>query len=377
MGKPAERIDLLFDARHIDQSGIGTYIDAQLPALEKILGRHGRTLAVLADRDNTPSVCSATSVVYSAPPTAPMYSLHEQQAWDRALTELRPRAFWTPHYPFPFTLARPRHRDVLSFVTVHDDNHLLPADISGQSAPRRAYARAMLAIDARRARIIFTPSRAAADALADYIPSARFVVTPIPVGQQWFATPDLDRSPVRGRFLLYFGNVKRHKNLPAFLEAYAAVQHEIPHRLVIAGSGASVTMLDERVHKLATTLGERVQMLGRLEFDALHALVAAAELLVMPSLNEGAGLPPLEAMASGTAVLSSRIPSLSETCGSGADYFDPHDPRDLAHLLRHHCLDDRARTKLQSRGQAHVRDRQARIPTHAAAEAICAELKSR
>ncbi|BBX17978.1 glycosyl transferase family 1 [Mycolicibacterium duvalii] len=377
MGTPGERVDLLFDARHIDQSGIGTYITVQIPALEDVFARHGRTLAVLADRDYAPDVGATTSVVYSDPTNAPMYSLHEQRAWDHALDAVRPRAFWTPHYPFPFTLLRPRHRDVLAFITVHDDNHLLPTEISGQSNLRRAYARAMLGLDARRARILFSPSQAAADALAAYVPSARFVVTPIPVGPQWLQPADPGRSPVQDKFLLYLGNVKRHKNLPLLLEAYAQVQHDIPHRLVIAGSGASVKMLDERVHELATTLGERVQMIGRLDFDALHALVAAADLLVMPSLNEGAGLPPLEAMASGTAVLSSRIPPLRETCGDGADYFDPYDPQELAALLRRYCLDDAARAGLQARGHTHVHRRQAEIPTHAAAEAICAELPRR
>jgi glycosyltransferase involved in cell wall biosynthesis len=367
--------DLLFDVRHIDQSGIGTYISAQIPRLEQMLARHHRTLAILADRDNVPPVCKSTAVVLAEPSAASMYSIQEQRAWDHAVQSTRPRAIWVPHYPFPFTLWRRRNRGILSFTTVHDDNHLLPGSISGQSMARRMYARAMLEIDAREASTIFTPSRAAADALEKIVPFAEFVVTPIPVGEKWLQPVDPRLSPVEGKYILYLGNVKRHKNLPALLDAYAQVQQVIPHRLVIAGSGATVRTLDDRVQAQATALGERVQMIGRLDFDELHSLVAGADLLVMPSFNEGAGLPPLEAMASRTAVLSSNIPSLRETCADGADYFNPNDHRELAQLIRTHCLDDAARAELSARGWAHVTQRQTRISTDAAADAILAKLE--
>jgi len=374
MGDDGAMTDLLFDARHIDQSGVGTYIRTQLPHLERMLARHRRTLTVLADRGNAPVVGGGTRVVFSEFPGAPMYSVGEQRAWDAALRETRPRAMWVPHYPFPFTLLRRANRGVLSFVTVHDDNHLLPKDVSGQRAARRLYARAMLEVDARRSSTIFSPTQAAADALATFVPSAEFVVTPIPVGEEWLTPVDAGLSPVQGRYVLYLGNVKRHKNLPALLEAYGEVRQDIPHDLVIAGSGASVKMLDERVHASASALGDRVRMIGRLDFESLRALVAGADVLVMPSFNEGAGLPPLEAMASRTAVLCSDISSLRETCGSGADYFNPHDPGELARLMRTHCLDDTARNELAARGWAHVTERQALIPVDAAASAIVAKL---
>jgi glycosyltransferase involved in cell wall biosynthesis len=105
-------------------------------------------------------------------------------------------------------------------------------------------------------------------------------------------------------------------------------------------------------------------------------LVAAADLLIMPSLYEGAGLPPLEAMASHTAVLSSDIPVLQETCGEGADYFDPHDASALAELLTKFCDDEASRTALRERGWTHVTQRQEAIVPTASAEAICAALES-
>jgi glycosyltransferase involved in cell wall biosynthesis len=370
-------IDLLFDVRHIDQSGIGTYIGVYIPLLEEAFARRGRTLAVLADRDNVPPVAESTTVVVSEPSGALMYTVAEQRAWDHAIQATRPKAIWLPHYPFPFTLFRPGNRKILMFATVHDDNHLLPESITGNGRARRMYARTMLQIVARRSATIFTPSQAAADALATYVPNAQFVVTPIPVSEAWFEPTEPDLSPVQDRYILYLGNVKRHKNLSALLDAYTQVQQMIPQKLVIAGSGASVKMLDESIHAQASALGDRVDMLGRLEFDELRALVSGADLLVMPSFNEGAGLPPLEAMASHTAVLSSSIPSLRETCGGGAEYFDPTDHEELAELIRTYCLDDQARTELTSRGWTHVTQRQAHISTGAAAETILTKLDNR
>ncbi|WP_234880317.1 glycosyltransferase family 4 protein [Mycolicibacterium litorale] len=367
-------MDLLFDARHIRQSGIGTYIRTQLPHLEDAAARNGLCLAVLADPDSRPALRPSTEVIIASPSGAPMYSAAEQSAWRHAFEETRPRAVWLPHYPYPLARLLPGRRGMSLYVTVHDTIHLLPEAISGQSRARRAYARAMLKADAKGCRRIFTVSEATKVTLTEIEPSARVLVTPIPVDEVWLQPADPDLSPVQGRYVLYVGNTKRHKNLPLVLEAFAGLRDEIPHKLVIAGGGASLRTLDDRVRRLAEDNPDRVLVTGQLEFAALRALVASAELLIMPSLYEGAGLPPLEAMASRTAVLSSTIPALRETCGDGAEFFDPHQPDQLAELLRTYCTDDAARAELAERGHDHVLARQRRIRATAAADAICSDL---
>ncbi|UXA19297.1 glycosyltransferase family 1 protein [Mycobacterium sp. SMC-4] len=370
-GRPT---DVLFDARHIRQSGIGTYIRMQLPALQSVTARHGLRLSVLADPETVPALAAGTDVVHASPINAGMYTPAEQLVWRRAFAATKPRAVWVPHYPFPLARLLPGNRGVQLYATVHDTIHLLPREVSDQSAAKRAYARAMLAADARYCRRIFTPSEATKTTLTGIVHSARVLVTPIPVGEVWFEPVDRTLSPVSGPFLLYVGNSKRHKNLPLVIEAFAAIADSVPHRLVIAGGGASLRTLDDRVRLLAEAGGDRVVVTGQVDFAVLRALVASAQLLIMPSLYEGAGLPPLEAMASGTAVLSSTIPALRETCGDGADYFDPHDRDALIALLRRYCADDDARAQLAARGHAHVRQRQQQICATAAADAICADL---
>lgn len=367
-------VDLLFDVRHINQSGIGTYIATELPYLQDTVAKSGLSLAILANPGSQATVHEATQVVLADPADAPMYSLQEQQAWADALSVTRPRAIWVPHYPYPLALFAPPNRGTRSFVTVHDTLHIMPRRINGQPLPKQMYARAMLTLDARRATKIFTPSHATAKTLLDARPSARVLVTPLGLDEIWFTPVDPNLSPVQSRYIVYVGNAKWHKNLTVLLEAFEQVVASIPHKLVIAGGGESVRTVDGRVDALAAQRLDRIVISGRLDFAALRSLVAGADLLVMPSLHEGVGLPPLEAMASRTAVLASRIPALAETCGDGAKYFDPHDPRELADLLRTYCCDDEARAKLAARGFAHVTQRQSRISLPATSEAICAEL---
>lgn len=369
-------VDVLFDARHIRQSGIGTYIRTQLPHLERSLAQRGRSLAVLADRTTQPPVAPGTQVIVADPSDARMYTAAEQRVWDRVLGSTRPRAVWLPHYPFPLALLKPSTKNTQLFVTVHDTIHLEDRRVSNQNWPKQMYGRVMLEIDARRCAKIFTPSSATADAVTRVTPSAEIVVTPIPLDDVWFSPADSTLAPVRSPYVLYVGNVKRHKNLHVLLDAYAEVADAIPQKLVIAGGGESLRTLDERIDKRASSLGDRVEVAGRLPFETLRALIAGADLLVMPSLYEGAGLPPLEAMASRTAVISSDIPALAETCGDGADYFDPRDHRALAELLRALGNDDVARARLAARGWDHVTKRQSEIRTTTAADAICAALES-
>lgn len=368
------RIDVLLDARHVNQSGIGTYIRTELPTVETTLTQHGLSLGVLADEGKVPPLCDSTIVAFAQPSNAAMYSVGEQQVWRHALKSLQPRALWLPHYPFPFAILGQGNKHTKLFVTIHDILHLQPQNVSGKHFAYRAYARAMLSMDARRCSKIFTPSQATATALAGVSPKAQTVVTPIPVGDAWLTPSDPALAPVEGRYILFVGNAKWHKNLPVLFEAFREMASVIPHKLVIAGAGESVRNFDDRLAGYANELADRVQMIGRLDFETLRAMVAGADLLVMPSLYEGAGLPPLEAMASHTAVLASRIPSLRETCGDGAEYFDPHDYRTLAELLRTYCCDDEARAALAARGWAHVTSRQSQIKPTTAAEAICAEL---
>src|SRR5205823_2212382 len=123
----------------------------------------------------------------------------------------------------------------------------------------------------------------------------------------------------REPFLLYPANWWPHKNHERLLEAFAAVRRERPEvRLVLTGSDHP------------GGLPQGVSSLGRVSDERLADLYRSAAALVFPSLYEGFGLPPLEALACGCPVAVSRAGALPEVCGDAAVYFDPTAVEDIA-----------------------------------------------
>jgi glycosyltransferase involved in cell wall biosynthesis len=102
-------------------------------------------------------------------------------------------------------------------------------------------------------------------------------------------------------------------------------------------------------------LNGRVRFTDHLELSALQQLVTGADILVQPSLYEGFGLPPLEAMAAGTPCLASKIDPLVEVCGDAVAYCDPRDPADIARRLMELLESQEARQQLRSRGRERAR----------------------
>jgi glycosyltransferase involved in cell wall biosynthesis len=137
-------------------------------------------------------------------------------------------------------------------------------------------------------------------------------------------------EPPPGPYLLAVGDLRRKKNLPTLLKAFARLRSQgLEHRLVLAGPDAGE---GERLRAAAPN--GTVELTGWVDDERLDALMRGAELLVHPSLHEGFGLVLLEAMARGTPVAAARAGALPETAGDAAELFDPRDPADLAAAVR-------------------------------------------
>jgi glycosyltransferase involved in cell wall biosynthesis len=150
------------------------------------------------------------------------------------------------------------------------------------------------------------------------------------------------------RFLLYVGGLSPHKNLPRLIEAFArAAPAEL--RLVLVGDPGDVfhTHLPElRAAVEHFGLGERVVFPGFVPDDELVHAYNRAYALVQPSLLEGFGLPPVEAMACGVPVICSRAGALPEVVGDAGVYFDPTDVASIAEALRRLLDDEPGRDRL-------------------------------
>jgi glycosyltransferase involved in cell wall biosynthesis len=213
---------------------------------------------------------------------------------------------------FPLTVMIPRVTSPPAVTTVLDLQHeLLPAFFSHAE---RAYRRAVYGWSVRNSRLVVTISDHTAREVMDRygLPEAR--VRPIPLGVDHSKLTPGDG--MRARFLLYPAKAWPHKNHVSLFEAFA----------VLRRSHADLELV-LTAYEGPTPPG--VRSLGHVSRDELVRLYRTAAGLVFPSLYEGFGLPPLEAMACGCPVASSNAASLAEVCGDGARLFDPTSTDDM------------------------------------------------
>lgn len=171
----------------------------------------------------------------------------------------------------------------------------------------------------------------------------------------------LGRYSVHSPYLLYAGNVKPHKNLPRLIEAFALVKDQLrahPRyaelKLIIIGDELSQhSPLRHAVLKSRTQ--HDVRFLGFVAPQTLNVFYARATAFVFPSLYEGFGLPPLEAMALGTPVVTSNVSALPEVLGDAAVFVNPENVFDISRGIRQVLLDDGLRKLLAERGRQQVR----------------------
>jgi glycosyltransferase involved in cell wall biosynthesis len=330
------------DARMLLSSGIGTYLGALLP---RIVGRlPGARFCLLGDAAAL-SGLSLGERVTARELGAGVYSALEQPGLF-ARTPKETRVFWAPHVNFP--LAGPGRL----LVTVHDAFYLKPPPEARPRLDKAIYLRALMHALPRRAAAIATVSEFTKRELESALGPLRVPLEVVPNGiePRWFSPPPA-ASPHDRPYLLFVGNLKPHKNLKRTLAAFDRVAARVPHDFLVVGGGDE----DAYRHVVSAPHAARVRFLGPLDTTALQATVAHAAGLVLASLYEGFGLPPLEAMASGVPVLVSRAASLPEVCGDAALYCDPESVDDIARGLEELLGNEASRARLVPLGRARAR----------------------
>jgi glycosyltransferase involved in cell wall biosynthesis len=345
---------IAIDARKWRDYGIGTYV--------RNLVRH---LARL-DRETTyflfcPSADQATlrDLAENFVPVVDDsrgYRLQEHISIPQKLRSLGVDLFHTPHYVLPL-LCRGR-----SVVTIHDCIHLLFPEYLPNSYAKH-YAKFMMGQAISRSEMILTVSDASRNDILRFYPDAdpeKLHVVPNAIDPAILDEPSeedmarvRERYQIRGRFVLYAGNIKPHKNLERLIAAFGQLKQRPGHedvKLFIAGDDAHKYL---SLRRAVETAGVRhdVRFFGFVP-DATHAaLYRMAALFAFPSLYEGFGLPPLEAMACGTPVLTSRLSSLPEVVGDAAVLVDPYNPEEIANGMDRLLGDAPFADDLRARGR--------------------------
>jgi glycosyltransferase involved in cell wall biosynthesis len=174
---------------------------------------------------------------------------------------------------------------------------------------------------------------------------------PLPEDRRAAADAKLVAAGVRDPFVLYLGNLHPRKNVGRLVDAFIQLSGAVPDaRLVIAG-GQWWKGGDERARAARASRGSIV-FLGRVDDDVRRRLLERATLLAYPSMFEGFGLPPLEAMAAGTPVVSSDATAIPEVCGDAALLVDPTDVDAIADAMGRVLQDEDLRRQLRERGRA-------------------------
>jgi glycosyltransferase involved in cell wall biosynthesis len=344
------------DARKLHDFGIGTYIRNLLRQLARI--DRDTEFVVLCRPEDRLGIGVVGPNFRAVVETAGNYSVAEQVKVPIALKREGVTLFHAPHYVLPPLVG------CRSVVTIHDCIHLM----FPQYLPNRfalAYARTSIALAARRATRIMTVSESSKRDILRFVdaPPGKIDVIYNAYDERFGIEPrEEDVLRVRERyqlqdpFVLYAGNVKPHKNLERLIDAFSLLRgRALDHvKLVLIGDDISkYAALRRAVHQ--HQLHRRVRFLGYMPEETLGALYRLANVFVFPSLYEGFGLPPLEAMASGTPVVTSNVSSLPEVAGDAAVLVDPYDPGAIADGIQRVLTDETLRAELRRKGLARAR----------------------
>jgi glycosyltransferase involved in cell wall biosynthesis len=232
----------------------------------------------------------------------------------------------------------PRPGPWKSVITVHDLAFLrMPRILTSQS--RRYYGGVARAV--READAVIAVSHATASDLIELVGAAPEKISVVyeapgtdlgPLPGEDAHTIVAERFGLSGPFVLFVGTLEPRKNLPTLIQAFSQLRKDFPVQLVLAGRNG---WLSDDVFRTVReqALADGVVFIEDFGSAELRALYGAAEVLVLPSLYEGFGLPAVEAMACGTAVVVANTGALPEVVGDAGVLVRPDDPNDIAQGL--------------------------------------------
>ena len=245
-------------------------------------------------------------------------------------------------------------------ITIHDLSLLLHSSTHEARAVRRA--RLLLPLMARVAKAIITPSEPIKSEVCEHLGIHPDKVFATPLAPRNIFQPVSPAETVATRrrlrveddFLLFVGTVEPRKNLSTLVKAFEEVLRTTGLRPQLVVAGQVGWKSDELLSQLErSTAREHIKRIGFVSDEDLRALYSSCSAFVYPSIYEGFGLPPLEAMACGAPVVASRVPSINESVARVASATDF---RDLARIVVELLSDQQLRQSLSERGLEHARE---------------------
>lgn len=315
-------------------------------------------VTVLAAKDGSERwrECAPGSAVRDiVPRSAPVRLVWERVALARHLQGLSPDVHHGTHYTLPRGGAIP------NVVTIHDLTFVEHPE--WHSRAKALFFTKAIKVAAKTARALVCVSQTTADKLSElYPPAGMVVVAPHGVDRSRFRpeadteSPDvtvLRKLGVAVPYVLYVGTVEPRKDVPTLVRAFDRLSDRHPTlSLVIAGGGWPRAEAELSSAISSTRHPGRVQRLGFVDDPDVPALLRQASAVVYPSLEEGFGLPALEALACGAATITTKGSAMEEFAAESALMFEPGDDATLAELIHQLVIGDPTFEARKSRGLA-------------------------
>lgn len=272
------------------------------------------------------------------------------RAWRRAPFPTADRLLGRADVVHGTNFVVPPTKRAAAVVTVHDLTAVRYPELCAPVSLR--YPQLVKAAVARGA-WVHTPSQFVADETVELLNVPAERVRAVPSGLAPLAPAD-SHSPLGHPYILAIGTIEPRKGFPTLVEAFGRMAGKHPDlRLVIVGpQGWDQAALDAARDRSGH--GDRVLRLGYVDDNRRSALLRDATVFAFPSIYEGFGFPPLEAMAAGVPVVAAAAGSLPEVCGDGALLVPPRDVDALAAALLEAVEDDSTRARLIAAGHAQV-----------------------
>jgi glycosyltransferase involved in cell wall biosynthesis len=341
------------DVRMLNNSGIGVYVQKYI---QSVLRHNVFEVTLIGRKKEIDFYFGAYSNWQHIEADFPIYSITEQLKLPRLIPACD--VFWSPHYNIPMLPIRARRH----LVTIPDVYHL--AFYHTLSLAQKVYARVVVNAATRKADKITTISLYSKQEIERYtgVSGSKIDVLYLGIDTTLFRSSASTADQVRVRtkyklpdqYVLFVGNVKPNKNLRLLVDGFARLLAELPHlSLVITGRQEGFITGDpalfERI-RADKALESRIVFTGFVDTPDLPVLYSSAHLFAFPSIYEGFGFPPLEAMACGCPVVASNAASIPEICGEAALYVDPLDPAAIANGVRALATDNDLRERLIKEG---------------------------
>ena len=349
---------IVVDARKAGSQdyGIGTYIRRLGETCARLSPSDDFVFLGKADRVDGKDVprdaarITGDNVTWEPNPSA-NYSLRELVSIAWQVRDLRGDVFHAPHYVYPLMLPCP------GVVTIHDCIHLrFPQQFPEPGS--NLYARMMIRRAVAKSDRVLTVSEATRADLVELVNADPSKIEVIPHGCDPYFLETVDGRELSNvakkysldrPFLLSVANIKPHKNLKRLLESFGQLRRDYDDLDLVIAGGDFYPELQAACESYGVK--DRVRQLGFLKKKDLRALYNLARIFVFPSLYEGSGLPPLEAMACGTPVVASSNSAIPEVVGHNGLLVNPYRVDAITEAIRSLLEDSSFRNKLGAQGR--------------------------